>query len=130
MGLPGSSEEMVTKQLYFLCIAMKILISSFRSVLVSWQTRGPQSRDKMPGIKSLILIVHHPVFALLAYLSQGISEISWLTDHSGKKVQEHMPERPTQRGTFATFCLELQEYFSTGRSPSSSLCSSTLEINP
>lgn len=47
-----------------------------------------------------------------------------------EKVQEHMPRTPVQTGTFATFCLELQEYFCTGRSPSNFFCSSTLEINP
>lgn len=129
--MPDSSEEMVTKQLYFLCIVMKILINSFRSVLVSWQTRGPRPRDRMPGIKSLILIVHHPIFALLADLSQGISEISWLTDNSGKRFRSTcQKDQHREGGIFATFCLDLQEYFSTGRSPSNSLSSSTLEINP
>lgn len=93
--------------------------------------KSPHPRDRMPGIKSLILIVHHPIFALLADLSQGISEISWLTDHSGKRFRSTcQKDQHREGGIFATFCLDLQEYFSTGRSPSNSLSSSTLEINP
>lgn len=69
---------------------------------------------RITGMKPVIFIAHHPLFPLLAYLSQSISENSWFSGHSEKRFQEHMLREPTQTATFATFCLELQEHFSTG----------------